>query len=87
MATPETHDLDRARLRLAWALNIIQNSQGDVVYKKQITAGKGMPWIISIRLPGVLRISDALTGDVLAESAPGDLLNLAPGFAPPSINR
>ena len=71
-----------AARRLAWALGIIEN-QGDVVFKKQVRVEKGA-YLITVRLPGVIRVSDALSGDVLAESAPGNLLMLADGFkAPP----
>jgi hypothetical protein len=87
MEKPDQHSVVRAQKRLAWALNIIRNHQGDVVYKKQISAAKGITLVVSVRLPGVLRVSDALTGEVLAESAPGDLLSLAEGFTPPTLNR
>jgi hypothetical protein len=74
---------DAAKRRLEWALGIIQNHRGDVVFTKQVRVSKGESWVISVRLPGVIRVSDALNGEVLAESAPGDLLKLAEGFKSP----
>lgn len=87
MSATDKQRADMARARLAWALGIIQNHQGDVVFKKQVRAAKDVTLVISVRLPGVLRVSDAMTGDVLAESAPGDPLNLADGFSPPAPMR
>lgn len=84
MSARDDQRSNMARARLAWALGIIQNHQGDVVFKKQVRAAKDVTLVISVRLPGVLRISDAMTGDVLAESAPGDPLTLADGFKPPT---
>ena len=77
---------DMARRRLAWALGIIENHQGDVVFKKQVRIEK-VALVITVRLPGVIRVSDALHGDVLAESAPGDMLRLAEGFNPTGYSR
>jgi|GEM_PF-3785928 len=76
------HAKDTAERRLAWALGIIENHQGDVVFKKQVRVEKSA-FVITVRLPGVLRVSDALSGAVLAESAPGNLLTLADGFKAP----
>jgi hypothetical protein len=87
MSAEDKRREDIARRRLAWALGIIQNHQGDVVFKKQVRAAKDVTLVISVRLPGVLRVSDSMTGDVLAESAPGDPLNLAEGFEAPSLMR
>lgn len=70
--------------RLRWAYDIIENHQGPVVFKKQVRVGKDAPLLISFRLPGVLRVSDANTGEVLAESDPGEPLHLSEDFEPPS---
>jgi len=75
------HAQEMAERVLAWAVGIVQN-QGDVVFKKQVRVEKGA-FLITVRLPGVIRVSDAMSGDVLAESAPGNLLTLADGFKAP----
>ena len=76
------HAQEMAERRLSWALGIVSNHEGDVVFKKQLRVEK-RAFVISFRLPGVLRVSDAMSGDVLAESAPGNLLTLADGFKAP----
>jgi hypothetical protein len=67
---------------LAWGLRIVESHQGSLVYRKSVNLGQGESRIVTLHLPGILRVNDARTGVLLAESRPGDLLNLAEGFKP-----
>jgi len=67
---------------LAWGLRIIESHQGPLVYRKLVNMGQGESRIVTLHLPGILRVSDARTGVLLAESRPGELLDIAEGFEP-----
>jgi hypothetical protein len=69
---------------LAWGVRIIESHQGPLVYRKLVNMGQGESRIVTLHLPGILRVCDARTGVVFAESRAGDLLHLAEGFEPES---
>lgn len=71
-----------AARELALALRLITAHDGSLIYSREVTIGRRERLILSVHLPGILRVADAETGQVLAESLPGDMLTLAPGFEP-----
>jgi hypothetical protein len=71
-----------ATSELALALRLINAHDGSLIYSREVTIGRRDRLILSVHLPGILRVADAETGHVLAESVPGDMLTLAPGFEP-----
>ncbi len=85
-ADPRRHaaQMKLAADTLAWGLRITESHQGPLVYRKLVNLGQGESRIVTLHLPGILRVSDARTGVVFAESRAGDLLHLAEGFEPES---
>lgn len=56
------------------------------IFKKPITLNIGgvkRKCVLHILMPGVIRLYDPETNELLAESAPGQFDQLAPGFIPP----
>ena len=79
--------LDRARIMaemsLERAVNIIQAHCGGLLYQVTIPSKYGDSMIYSFHFPGIIRVHNARTGELRAESAAGQFERLNPDFIPP----
>jgi hypothetical protein len=92
----QTADLDRAKKRaeaaremaqrgLELANRIIKAHARDPVFQKRIAAEKGFHVLVSLSLSGAVQLHNATTGELLAESEPGQPTVLREGFVPPPL--
>lgn len=81
-AKHEAAMLAAAQRTLDWAAAIIYAHARDPVFQKRIQCGKGDYRMVSLHLSGVLKVHDAQTGVLLAESQAGRLNVLRLGTQP-----
>jgi hypothetical protein len=77
-ATKEENALKLAHDRLQWARDLIQNTEAMRPYRRVVGS-----FVFTFVFPGIVRVCDKVSGELLAESAPGQPLVLAEGFVPP----
>jgi hypothetical protein len=70
----------KAIARLGWGFGVLQEIQGDIWFRKHVRDGDGELLLVTVRSPGFLRVANARTGDVLAESMPGQPTTLSEDF-------
>lgn len=58
---------------LAWASDVLHAHAKDPVFRHRVAVAKGDTRLVSFHINGVLKVHDAVTGKLLAESQPGDL--------------
>lgn len=89
--TPYTQDtkalaLESAARLLKHAAEALELHVPKPIFRKIITLNIGgvkRKCFLHIVMPGIVRLYDPDTNELLAESAPGQLGQLAPGFIPP----
>ena len=78
-----TQAIEAATTRLKHAAKIVELHSPKVLFSKTVKLPGCLPLVMRIESPGVLRVFDNLTGDLLAESIPGKLDQPNPDFCPP----
>lgn len=78
-----TQAIEAATARLKHAAKIVELYSPKILFTKTVKLPGCLPLVVRIESPGVLRVFDNLTGELLAESMPGKLDQPNPDFCPP----
>lgn len=74
--------IEAATARLKHAAKIVELHSPKVFFSKTVKLPSCSSLVLRIESPGVLRVFDSLTGELLAESIPGKLDQPNPDFCP-----
>lgn len=75
--------IEAATARLKQAAKIVELYSPKILFTKTVKLPSCSPLLVRIESPGVLRVYDSKTGELLAESIPGKLDQPNPDFCPP----
>jgi len=77
-----TQAIEAAKIRLKHASKIVELHAPKILFKKLVKQPNCPDILVRLEMPGVIRVFDPFTGDLLAESLQGKPDQLNPRFSP-----
>jgi hypothetical protein len=77
-----TQAIEAAKVRLKHASKIVELHASKILFKKTVKLPDCPPFLVRLEFPGVIRVFDPVSGELLAESVPGKPDQLNPQFSP-----
>ena len=77
-----TQAIEAAKVRLKHASKIVELHAPKILFKKMVKLPDCPSFLVRLEFPGVIRVFDPVTGELLAESVQGKPDQLNPQFSP-----